>query len=276
MFQCIIALKLPKFGKDHCKCVPRGTMILLSNHPANSSLPLGGFKALRRRLTDPFHRDSHQTNVLHEYLPQKSEPSSLAGSDLVARQRPGFRPDRKLFKRTVSSQAMRILHSAPRNPSPADAPSPLQRFALFAIPYELPNSQLTGSPRPWHWCIFALTGPSRLGTVYQLSGWPGHLFYRGPRRGTDPDSSTRKRRAIEIGMVWSDELSWLEKVIEDTPVSQTTTGYNCQNWTVDVLERLQARSPSWVAISPMFIQQFLKQQETQGDVAPKRIDKHDV
>ena len=188
---------------------------------------------------------------------------ALTNLNLVPRQSTLFGSDGMPSRRTTSTQLMLAPHSSPRSPSPVDHQSPPQRYALFAIPYDLGIHQLTGRPRPWHWCIFALTGPGRFGVVYQLAGSPGDFYYPGPRMHTDPNFSQKIRLPIRIGSVWSDQMGYMERMIEQTPISQARSRYNCQNWTMDVLHRLHAHNSEWVALSPALIGRFLKRQERQ-------------
>lgn len=136
----------------------------------------------------------------------------------------------------------------------------MRSVGLQLIPYHRGMHPVTGKTMPFHWAIFAATGPGPIGDVYQLRGMPGAFHYDGPERRINPGNSQRKRQELDIGAIPSDKIKDMEDLIQKVPVSTAEQDHNCQTWAEDALKAMESKG--WLYMTASQAAQWLKSQET--------------
>lgn len=92
---------------------------------------------------------------------------------------------------------------------------------------------------PYHWAIM-LRFSKDSAWFYQIRGTPD-TFELAPfdlKKGFS--KSGTYRGSLKIGQIQAVEREAFEEVIQSVPIHLRRTDWNCQNWVVSALERLQA------------------------------------
>ena len=108
----------------------------------------------------------------------------------------------------------------------------------IAIAQYTRNNFLLNVDFPYVWAI-ALIGTTD-DWVYLLNGTPPDATYLGPLRHTDITASGAYRGHIVLSTVNADQKSRIEEIIESISVYNDRTDWNCQNWVLSGLRRLQS------------------------------------
>ena len=119
-------------------------------------------------------------------------------------------------------------------------------YTLQLLTYSRGLHPIDNTVLPYHWALLLLPEPlSATGTVYQLRGMPGGFHYDGPEPNSDVtkvmDPHAKPKVVIEIGEVPFDKLGEFESIMGSEDVSKKEYGWNCQDWTVAVLEKVEGR-----------------------------------
>ena len=91
---------------------------------------------------------------------------------------------------------------------------------------------------PYVWAIALIGTPDDW--VYLLNGTPPDATYLGPLRQTDITASGAYRGHIVLGTVNADQKSRIEEIIKSVTIYTDRTDWNCQNWVLSGLRRLQS------------------------------------
>ena len=94
--------------------------------------------------------------------------------------------------------------------------------------------------KPYHWAFILVTDPAkRNGRAFQLRGMPGGFYYSG-EESVNIDGSQRKVHELDIGTVPGDKYDRFKQLLAAAPVTNDETSkWNCQNWSLQVLDWLR-------------------------------------
>ena len=163
-----------------------------------------------------------------------------------------------------STELLRRFNGRSRSGSLApvgqEVANPAEITNLFVVPYYRGHSR-NNMPLPYHWAVFAATGPEDKGTIYQLRGTLGNSRYSSPEKSISLSHSRRKRQEMSIGKPSTNKVREMEAIIAQTPISTSAFGYNCQNWVENVLERMCPHK--WLYYQPSTIVALLKRIENE-------------
>ena len=136
-------------------------------------------------------------------------------------------------------------------------------YTIQIVSYDRGHHPVTNAVQPYHWAILINNGATSLnGTIYQLKGMPGAFHYDGPESNEDMIRSNTRIEEIEIGELPAGRLAEFERIAKDEAISKQEYGWNCQNWTNSVLERLKASGFGHTYITADSVKSWLKEKET--------------
>ncbi|KAF2279113.1 uncharacterized protein EI97DRAFT_227746 [Westerdykella ornata] len=125
----------------------------------------------------------------------------------------------------------------------------MSNYTLSIVTYDRGRDTVTGKIKPHHWAFFLhLPTPlkpgegSRTGIAHQLRVMPGAFYYPGAEKGADPVTLGPGPvvQELEVGEVDEASLERVEQVLRETPIDKSeSSGWNCQSWTLEGLERLR-------------------------------------
>ncbi|KAI5803876.1 hypothetical protein EDC01DRAFT_476687 [Geopyxis carbonaria] len=133
----------------------------------------------------------------------------------------------------------------------------MSSHSLIIAAYHRGHHWQTNKPKPYHWSFFIFTNPTTLsGIAHQLHGMPGNFWYDGPE-SVDLGSTCSK---VDVGSVQSTKLERFTEICREVPIDQgESSGWNCQSWTLEVVDRLRKEGfvDEWVTNEE--IRQYLKE-----------------
>jgi hypothetical protein len=116
-------------------------------------------------------------------------------------------------------------------------------YTLYLITYDRGTYLKTGTPKPYHWSFFIqreLKGTTNLGIEYQLRGMPGAFYYPGPE-DVNLTKSASVKEELQIGEVVAAKLDLVHQRLKECRIETVeSSGWNCQDWTLEGLEKLRA------------------------------------
>jgi len=109
---------------------------------------------------------------------------------------------------------IRILYTSPPTNQPTHG---IQSIGLSSSVAKTTNS------------VLLQVGDDKMGVGY---------YVEKPMYGKQPQKSSRHDESIAVGVISSSNYDTAVSIIQDTPVDNTSTTWNCQAWTFDALDRL--------------------------------------
>ncbi|KAJ9130692.1 hypothetical protein NKR23_g12089 [Pleurostoma richardsiae] len=118
----------------------------------------------------------------------------------------------------------------------------MTKRTLYLVTYDRGTYATTGKVKPYHWSFFVqleVRGAQNLGIAHQLRGMPGAFYYKGPEEVDLAKSGSRKEE-LELGEVDDSELGRVHEILSQVRIDTVeSSGWNCQDWALDGLERLK-------------------------------------
>ena len=138
---------------------------------------------------------------------------------------------------------------------------PEKRFSIQIASYGRGRHPVNNHVMPYHWALFLSDGPSHTDhIIYQLKGMPGAFHYDGPEKFDHLSSGLGlKLEEVDVGEVPVQKAKSFEKIIEAVHISKQEFDWNCQNWTLDALERLKDSGYLYDYITTEGIKAWLKE-----------------
>lgn len=116
-------------------------------------------------------------------------------------------------------------------------------YTLYLVTYDRGTHLNTGIKKPYHWSFFVqkeLQGAKNLGVAHQLRGMPGAYYYQGPE-DVDLNKSGSRKEQLEIGEVDPAKLDLIHERLKECRIDTVeSSGWNCQDWALEGLEKLRA------------------------------------
>lgn len=132
---------------------------------------------------------------------------------------------------------------------------------LYLVTYTR-GTYYTGKVKPYHWSFFIqleLQGGKNLGIAHQLRGMPGGFTYKGPE-DVDLAKSGSLKEELEIGEVDDAKLDEVHMILKDIWIdSVESSGWNCQNWALDGLEKLRQKGFVYDYLTQEAVKTWLKE-----------------
>ncbi|MCJ1247906.1 hypothetical protein MMC30_005121 [Trapelia coarctata] len=150
---------------------------------------------------------------------------------------------------------------SPRNDSSTQH-SPEKLYTLQILSYSRGRHPVHNRIMPYHW-TFLLTNPtpSSTGTIYQLKGMPGAFHYDGPEPSEAITELGAKVEEIDVGEVPADRVEEFERIVSEERIEKREYGgWNCQDWTLGVLGRLNGAGFVFGYITPDGVKGWLKEE----------------
>ncbi|OIW30776.1 hypothetical protein CONLIGDRAFT_679534 [Coniochaeta ligniaria NRRL 30616] len=118
----------------------------------------------------------------------------------------------------------------------------MAKRTLYLVTYDRGTYDTTGKVKPHHWSFFIqkeVNGGKDMGIAHQLHGMPGAFYYTGPEVLDLAESGPRKEE-LEIGEVDDSRLCRVHEILQQVRIDTVeSSGWNCQDWALDGLERLK-------------------------------------
>ncbi|PPQ84134.1 hypothetical protein CVT25_003348 [Psilocybe cyanescens] len=146
----------------------------------------------------------------------------------------------------------------------------MTKYPITILAYTRGVHWQTKLPKPYHWALFIRTGNSTsTGITHQLHGMPGAFHYDGPEPSSstapDPLLLAAKRNEVDIGSVPPDKVDLVAQICSAIPIDQTEdpsdseSGWNCQSWTVSVVQEMKKEGFVDEWITEEYLRGFLKE-----------------
>ena len=122
------------------------------------------------------------------------------------------------------------------------APTPPMLFPIWVVQYY--RGEL-----PWHWAIvLGYSYDERLGCTtglaYHAIGNTDTFRYNGGLEPIELERSADYRGYVQIGTLHENDMDRFNKLMEMVPVHRNQEGWNCQNWVMSAIRKLQ--NEGWV------------------------------
>ncbi|KAF7513308.1 hypothetical protein GJ744_009729 [Endocarpon pusillum] len=116
-------------------------------------------------------------------------------------------------------------------------------YILYLVTYDRGTYLNTGKSKPYHWSFFIqkeIKSAVNLGIAHQLRGMPGAFFYKGPEE-MDLNESGPLKEELQIGEVDAAKLDLVHERLKECGIDAVeSSGWNCQDWALEGLEKLRA------------------------------------
>jgi hypothetical protein len=136
---------------------------------------------------------------------------------------------------------------------------------LYLCTYTRGNHPTTGKVQPYHWVFFIAIQTregERTGIAHQLRGMPGAFYYPGPE-DVGLGKSEPPKDMIEIGEVDDADLDKVHRILEEVWIDKfESSGWNCQDWSLDALAKLQQKNIVYTHLTRDGIKNWLKEEES--------------
>jgi hypothetical protein len=98
-----------------------------------------------------------------------------------------------------------------------------------------------------------------LGIAHQLRGMPGAFYYRGPEE-VDLNKSGSLKEELQIGEVDATKLDLVHQRLKECRIdTEESSGWNCQDWALEGLEKLRAEGFVDVTYTKEVVKNWLKE-----------------
>ncbi|KAM5347215.1 hypothetical protein ACJ41O_010220 [Fusarium nematophilum] len=118
----------------------------------------------------------------------------------------------------------------------------MAKRTLYLITYDRGKHPITSTVKPYHWSYFIyieIREGQPFGVAHQLHGMPGSFAYRGPEH-VDPSEPSPIKEQLEVGEVDDLNLERMHEILSSVHVDQSeSSGWNCQDWTLERFEMLK-------------------------------------
>jgi hypothetical protein len=118
----------------------------------------------------------------------------------------------------------------------------MTKHNLCVATYERGTYAATGKIKPYHWSYFIQSKAEqgqRPGIMHQLRGMPGNFYYNGVEQ-VDFDKSDPRKEEVEVGEVEDSKLDRIHEILKEIRIEYCeSSGWNCQDWMLDGLEKLK-------------------------------------
>jgi hypothetical protein len=135
-------------------------------------------------------------------------------------------------------------------------------YTLYLVTYDRGRHPLTDKILPRHWSFFVqveVDGEKNLGIAHQLRGMPGNFRYNGPEE-VDLNKSSSLKTELQIGEVDAARLDSLYNCLKECRIDQSeSSGWNCQDWALDGLEKLKAEGFVYEEYTQEMVKNWLKE-----------------
>ena len=141
-------------------------------------------------------------------------------------------------------------------------------LTFYIVTFDRGTYLQTGVPKPYHWAFFIQTHVSTVknaGIAHQLHGMPGAFFYAGPEDVVVDDDddwapSCGTREQLEIGVIEEDQLAKVHALLKTCRIDESeSSGWNCQDWTLDGFSKLRAEGLVDASLTPEIIRNWLRE-----------------
>jgi hypothetical protein len=88
-----------------------------------------------------------------------------------------------------------------------------------------------------HWAFHVYDVKTEIYRLYEVVGDSGEFEARTV--DVEPSLSTRFRKSIDLGTVNQTEFGQLESIIGSVPVDNETTEWNCQDYVIEIMDKLE-------------------------------------
>ncbi len=139
----------------------------------------------------------------------------------------------------------------------------MAKYSLYLTTYDR-GEYHTGIKKPYHWSYFIemhVQGNGVQGIEHQLRGMPGGFYYVGPEPVTfDLAQPNNLREKLEIGEVDESLLNRLHEIFGKLWIDTVeSSGWNCQNWSLDWFEKLKQEGIVYSYLTPESVKGWLKE-----------------
>ncbi|KAI1167541.1 hypothetical protein F5B18DRAFT_444448 [Nemania serpens] len=138
----------------------------------------------------------------------------------------------------------------------------MAKYTFYLVTYDRGTYSTTGKVKPYHWCYFIQTeinGRKNLGIAHQLRGMPGAFYYTGPEM-VDLNISGSPKEELEIGEVNESVLSKIHEILKEVRIDKVeSSGWNCQDWTLDGFDKLKAEGFVYDYLTPDAVKTWLRE-----------------
>lgn len=137
----------------------------------------------------------------------------------------------------------------------------MAKYTLYIFTYDRERYH-TGEVKPYHWSFFIekeSVGSSRLGIEHQLRGMPGSFYYPGPEN-VELEKLQPRKNELDVGQLDSSELAEIHDILKLIRIDKVeSSGWNCQDWTLDAMAKLQERGVVYDYITKEQVRNWLKE-----------------
>ena len=93
----------------------------------------------------------------------------------------------------------------------------------------------TDGPNYKHWALFI--NDSDNPTILHIQGSAGNWRYE-EKNHHDPEGSDKFYRMIKVGTIRKSQIDELIAAAESLPLQQMKSNWNCQNWVLDLISKI--------------------------------------
>ncbi|KAI8634260.1 hypothetical protein F5Y19DRAFT_206524 [Xylariaceae sp. FL1651] len=138
----------------------------------------------------------------------------------------------------------------------------MAKRTLYLVTYDRGTYSTTGKVKPYHWSYFIRTevsGSKYLGIEHQLRGMPGAFYYMGPEL-VDLNKSDSRKEELEVGEIDESALPKVHDILKQLRIDKVeSSGWNCQDWTLDGFEKLKAQGLVYEYLTPDAVKNWLRE-----------------
>jgi hypothetical protein len=139
------------------------------------------------------------------------------------------------------------------------------KFVLSIASYYRGTDWKTQKDKPYHWSFFIRTGPNNdpttPGIAHQLRGMPGNFFYPGPEK-VSLSRSTARKETLDIGEIPAAKLNRVTELLRQVNIIKDEASFwNCQDWSLDALEKLAAEGFVMEGYTSEVVKNWLREQD---------------
>jgi len=138
----------------------------------------------------------------------------------------------------------------------------MTKYVFYIVTYDRGVYATTGKVKPYHWSYFVQIEASQgrnLGIAHQLRGMPGNFYYKGPEQ-VDLNKSGSRKEELEVGEVEESKLDRIHEILKEILIDGSeSSGWNCQNWALDGLEKLREEGFIYSYLTKDALENWLKE-----------------